>query len=298
VSITQPRGVPHFRSLRSCTQTERHRAVAHAALASEVAHVLERKVRFPPVTIRPAALSDNPTRDEIEAAATTTRQCFDLAAGPVPNVVRLLELGGAIVTRHSLDTGRVDAFACDFTTRPVVVLGTDKDDRARSRFDAAHELGHLVLHQEATPGASELERQADIFAAAFLMPASDIASDFPTRVSWARLLGLKHVWGISLAALLFRGRTLGLLSETAYRRSMVTMSQRGWRTNEPGQLGAAETPTALRRALELLEPTGYGVDSLANDINLSIDTVELIIGVDERPTLHVPTAVELTEARR
>src|SRR5581483_255614 len=86
------RGAAHFRSVRSCTQVERHRAIAHAALASEVAHVLERRVRFPPMGIPCLTVSEEPTRDEIEEAATATRSIFGLAEGPAPNVVRLLEL--------------------------------------------------------------------------------------------------------------------------------------------------------------------------------------------------------------
>lgn len=58
--------------------------------------------------------------------------------------------------------------------RAVVVLGTDKNDRARSRFDGAHELGHFVVHGDQIWGVKEVEHQAHAFAAAFLMPADDI----------------------------------------------------------------------------------------------------------------------------
>ena len=51
----------------------------------------------------------------------------------------------------------------------------------RYRFSLAHEPGHLVLHQ--SPGDSSVqERQADEFAAEFLMPARDIRSAFTPRV--------------------------------------------------------------------------------------------------------------------
>jgi Zn-dependent peptidase ImmA (M78 family) len=44
-----------------------------------------------------------------------------------------------------------------FADHSVVVLGTDKDDRARSRFDGAHELGYLVVHGEQIQGVKEVE---------------------------------------------------------------------------------------------------------------------------------------------
>jgi Zn-dependent peptidase ImmA (M78 family) len=119
------------------------------------------------------------------------------------------------------------------------------------------------------------------------MPAQDFTPHFPPRISWSRLLELKRVWGVSLAALLFRARTLGIVSDTAYRRSIMTMSQRGWRQQEPGDLGRAESPTALSRALELLTPSGYDEVVLANEVNLPLEMVRLIVGNDVRPKVVV-----------
>ncbi|MEU9617577.1 ImmA/IrrE family metallo-endopeptidase [Streptomyces sp. NPDC048155] len=49
--------------------------------------------------------------------------------------------------------------------RPLVVLTANRaDDIYRHRFTAAHELGHLVLHGDAT-GDSRREKEADAFAA-------------------------------------------------------------------------------------------------------------------------------------
>jgi Zn-dependent peptidase ImmA (M78 family) len=77
---------------------------------------------------------------------------------------------------------------------PRVTLGTDKNDRARSRFDAAHELGHLVMHGDQIWGLPEIEKQAHAFAAAFLMPAEDIREELPATVDWPKLFNLKRRW--------------------------------------------------------------------------------------------------------
>ncbi|MET7978293.1 ImmA/IrrE family metallo-endopeptidase [Streptomyces mirabilis] len=84
--------------------------------------------------------------------------------------------------RLPLDNAVVEAFSLSFTDHPVVVLGADKNDRARSRFDGAHELTHLVLHGEQICGVKEVETQAHQFAAAFLMPADDIYDQLPNTV--------------------------------------------------------------------------------------------------------------------
>ena len=78
--------------------------------------------------------------------------------GPVPNVAETLEKHGILVIRLPLDTADVDAFSLPFHDRPVVVLGTDKNDRARSRFDGAHEHPTCLERLLATPaGRQSLE---------------------------------------------------------------------------------------------------------------------------------------------
>ena len=128
----------------------------------------------------------------------------------------------------SLGSSDVDAFSLPFADHPVVVLGTDKDDRARSRFDGAHELGHLVVHGEQIWGVKEVETQAHQFAAEFLLPAEQIYDQLPTTVDWPTLFELKRHWQVSLAALLMRARTLGRMTEGTYLSAIKTASSRGW----------------------------------------------------------------------
>jgi hypothetical protein len=127
------------------------------------------------------------------------RPCADSAPrifhGPVPDVAGVLEKHGILVIRLPLDTADVDAFSLPFHDRPVIVLGTDKNDRARSRFDGAHELGHLVVHGDQIWGVKEVERQAHTFAAAFLMPAEDIRDELPDRADWPILFQLTRKLG-------------------------------------------------------------------------------------------------------
>jgi Zn-dependent peptidase ImmA (M78 family) len=129
-------------------------------------------------------------------------------------------------------------------------LASDKSDRARSRFDAAHELGHLVLHGSEIWGTPDVEKQAHLFASAFLMPRDAIWSELPDTVDWTKLFQLKRQWQVSLAALLMRARTIGRLSESAYLSAMKTVSARGWRRVEPIPLGEPEEPQLLRAVLE------------------------------------------------
>lgn len=258
-----------FRSLRSTPQLERDRASAHAWLLSRLAAAVERRVKLPPCDVRlDLELSAEASREEIEEAASVARSTWGVPSGPLANVVRLLEARGAIVSLFREGDPRLYAFSQWYGGRPMVVLCADKEDRALSRYDAAHELAHLVLHAEPEAGNQRFEHQAQEFAAAFLMPAEEIRSELPERVDWSRLGELKRTWGVSLQALLFRARTLGTLSERSYRRALSYVSSKGWRQNEPGKLGPTERPTLLPRAVDLLTNRGITREVLAREASL------------------------------
>lgn len=91
-------------------------------------------------------------------------------------------------------------------------------------MDAAHELGHLVLHRHLPLKAlnsaadfKEIERQAFYFAGAFLMPAESFATEVWTP-SLNTLVALKNRWKTSVGAMLMRCSSLGMVSEEAERR--------------------------------------------------------------------------------
>ena len=164
-----------------------------------------------------------------------------LERGPVPNVVGFLEAHGVVCARLDFQEARVDAFSVNFRDHPVAVLSTDKNKWDRSRFDAAHELAHLAMHDDAA-GVAEAEKQAHEFAAAFLMPASDIRSELPAVADWRRLKALKAEWGVSIAAVLRRAKTLEVMSEAAYVSATKVMSSRltdaAWLSHRQGIIGA------------------------------------------------------------
>jgi Zn-dependent peptidase ImmA (M78 family)/DNA-binding XRE family transcriptional regulator len=264
-------GRAFFRSLRSTRQLDRDRAEARAFLASEVVDGLRRHVKLPVLNI-PESLhvGEDATQEAIERRAEQLREYWGMAPGPVPNMVRLLEANGVIVTRCSIECAGVDAFSRWFRPGPLVVLNSDREHVDRLRFDAAHELGHLVLHAEVEPGNAILEKQAHMFAAAFLMPRAIICEQLPMRFDMAAFGRLKQMWGVSVAALLRRARDLGRLSDATYRRAVITMSQMGEHTNERSFPihGGAERSILLSKAVEILQAKGYTLADLARDTRL------------------------------
>lgn len=260
-----------FRSLRRTTQRDRERATAHASLIAELVRSVEARVVLPAFEpIDDLVLDVNDPVALAEAAADRVRAEWDIPAGPIENVVRLIERHGIVVCRVPLLTKDVDAFSWAAGPRPIVMLGSDKDVYERSRLDAAHELGHMLMHaNDPEPAQPAMERQAQRFAGALLLPADALRDEWPgPPLDWGHLLRLKSRWGISMGAILFRARELELLSATAYTNAMKYLSRKGWRVREPGTKHAPEEPALLAEALSLLERSGTSLEDLANEAHL------------------------------
>ncbi|MFA1546802.1 XRE family transcriptional regulator [Actinomadura chokoriensis] len=268
----------HFRSLRSTSQIERDQALAYGRIATDVVAALEDLVDFPEVDLPeyPVSPDEIAGPGPVEAARLARKALLD-QVGPVPHVVRLLETHGVIVLVLPQAAERVDAFSVGVHPRPMVFFNPAKGDYWRNRFDAAHELGHLVMHADAEPGEKVVEDQAHRFAAEFLMPEQDIASELPGTADWDRLGELKATWGVSMAALLYRARTLGIMKETAYRNAMSAMSSRGWRRHEPGAPRPLEQPTMLTRAIEIVGQAGTGRDRVAELARVPRTDLDLLV---------------------
>lgn len=287
--------VTYFRDLARTPAKQRRRAAAMALLLSDLLAALELHVRLPDVRVPRFALSRNASRSEIEDVAQAVRGEWDLGDGPIPHVVREIERHGVPVARLALGTNLVDAFSVRFSRRPLILLTYDKRNYVRSRFDAAHELGHLVMHAGADTGSRSLERQAHDFAASLLLPAHVALAELPRQIDglgWRRLAELKRFWGLSMAALLFRSRSLEILNPEAYRTAMKYMSAKGWRIAEPGdrELGLPESPAMVERAIRTVEVQGSeSIEMLIRSAHLPLaDTQRLICAaVDSRPAFDL-----------
>lgn len=253
-------GECHFRSLRASTQTLKKTIMAQVEmLDSHFVTYLEQEVGFPEVNITAAKDHEFDSPRNIELLAEKTRKCLGLGMGPISNVVRLLESIGCIVINLADADERIDAFSI-YSGRPLIVRNTSKQSPGRMRFDFLHELGHLVMHDGIETGCRITEQQANNFASAFLMPRSSFIHEFPrvrgAYFNWDALVEMKIRWGISLKALLFRARTLGLISSDKAKSGYVYLARNGFTKIERGdELMVAETPSMLQRAIDMLDCT-------------------------------------------
>jgi Zn-dependent peptidase ImmA (M78 family) len=209
--------------------------------------------------------------DTASDAAITLRREWKLAPGAVPHLVSLIEEAGGLVLVRDLGSRELDAVTQWIDGDPPLFLINAHAPADRFRFSLAHELGHVIMH--GTPGATAVqERQADEFASEFLLPAGAIRAELKLdHLDLSRLLDLKLRWGVSMAAMLRRASTLGVISDWQYRNVMVEMSALGYRTQEPGDLIRESARLIPALVTGLLDDRGYRLDQLADASGLLPD---------------------------
>lgn len=271
----------NFRRRKTTPQYLRNQILAHGTLFGAVVEYLDERLSLPAPTIPHFPLGATARREEIERAAEKARLNWDLGLdAPITNMTRVLERAGVIVTRFAGISEKVDAFS-RAGVRDIVVLNPAKESSSRSRYDLAHECGHLVMHRGMEAGTPEREEQANQFAAAFLLPRAGFAREYGhrPRIHWNHLRDLKKRWGVSLAAIVRRAYDLGLIDAREYRRAYKYIHAKGWHKGEPDeppQENHEVVPLAFQALERLSKKTAWTV---AQELSLQPSILEKLTGI-------------------
>jgi Zn-dependent peptidase ImmA (M78 family)/DNA-binding XRE family transcriptional regulator len=214
---------------------------------------------------------------DAEDAARSVRDDWGLGNDPIPKLAELLEERGIKVLSLELDD--IDGLAAkvrrrDRSSARVIVIKQSSWSE-RKRFNLAHELGHMVLAPD--PGVDE-EKAAHRFAGAFLMPADVLRSEVGAHrssISIGEFAALKERFGVSIQALAYRCKDLGIINQTAFARLFRVFAERGWRAfpfAEPGTIHpAAEEPRRFERlCYRALAENVIGEARAAELLNISV----------------------------
>jgi Zn-dependent peptidase ImmA (M78 family)/transcriptional regulator with XRE-family HTH domain len=261
-----------FRALRKMTAGQANAAIAAGHLALDLNDWIERKFRLPTLDIPALGPGIDP-----ETAAEIVRVEWGLGEGPIPNTIHLLEAHGVRVFSLAEECREVDAFSFWRRNTPFVFLNTQKSGE-HSRMDAAHELGHLVLHRhhEVIRGNREAEREAQAFAGAFLMPRHSLMASAPRAATLEQLIPIKRHWRVSLAAFVYRLHSIDLISKWQYHGYFVDMSKRGYRTEEPTPI-SRETSQVLNKVFRSLREKGAGKSEIAAQLHLLREDLDALV---------------------
>lgn len=262
-----------FRSMSKMTAGERDSAIGAGEIALMLNHWIEARFDLPRADLPDLSQEASP-----EAAADTLRRMWGLGELPIKNMIHLLEAKGVRVFSLAIDTVQLDAFSMWHAATPFVFLNTQKSCE-HSRFDAAHELGHLVLHRHAGSKGQEAEREANAFASAFLMPRASVLSNAPHMATVDQLIRTKPFWTVSVAALAHRLHDVDLVSDWHYRSLCIEIAKRGYRKAEPNE-APRETSQVLAKVFAAMREEGTSKVAIAAALAIHVEEIdELVFGL-------------------
>lgn len=288
-TVAKPERAIFYRSMSAATKRARTRAEWRLRWLEVLTEHVSASVEFPNINLPDIDLPSDPLQfadQDIERVAEQTRRFWEMSDGPIGNMVYLLENQGVIVARDKLGDVTLDSLSV-LSDRPYVMIGTEKGTAVRWRYDAAHELGHLLLHSKVnakslrTPQEFKvIEKQAHRFAGAFLLPMSAFAADF-FSASLDNLRAIKPHWRVSIAMMIMRARDGGLITEEHQRRMFINYYRRKWQGTEPlDDTLEPEAPGLLRKAVELILTHGSQSGAeLVESIALSPIDIESLCGL-------------------
>jgi len=277
-----------FRSQKAMTAAVRDAALSAGSIGFEISDWIEARFDLPDVQVPDLSLYDP------ETAAVLLRQDWGLGERPISNVVHLLEAKGVRVFSLAENSKRVNAFSLWRSEKPYVFLNTMKTSE-NSRFDAAHELGHLVLHQDGLTKGREAEDDANRFASALLLPKSAVLAKITRVHSIEQLIRAKEEWKVSLSALILRLHRLGRLTDWRYRDFCIQTRSRYGNT-EPNGIERERSVVWEKVMLQLWSERVTQLD-IARELSLTESEVSaLIFGVlgsegQQRPVRHQPLSL-------
>lgn len=279
-----------FRCQSSMTAATRDAVIASGALGFAVSDWVEARFDLPRNKVPNLQFAPNP-----ETASRMLREEWLLGEIPVANMIHLLESNGVRVFSLAEATTTINAYAHWHNERPFVFLNSYKSAEC-GRFDAAHELAHLVLHRDGKNTGREAEDQAHAFASSFLMPKADVLSVF-------RRKGVQHIgdiidhktrWKVSVGALAHRLHKLGIISDWQYRQLCIEIARKGYRTKEPRGI-PRERSVVWDKVIKMLWSEQTTHSDIANELNIPVSEVaELLFGVFDAPTERLPVFAPLS----
>lgn len=291
-------GNTFFRASSKLTKKIKDIQVQKSIYGYEIYDYLSEMVQFPELNLPEYQYDLKWDKENIENLATTLRNHWELDDKPISNMVNLLERNGIIV--FSVDTDSravVDAFYQHRSDRPFIFLGNDKPSAFRRQLDAAHELGHALMHGHVDEWDSlskdeqrTIEAQAFYFAACFLLPKGKFSQTVISH-SLAHFIDLKKYWRVSAAAMIHRAHEIGLMDESRYTSIQKQISMKKMRTSEPlDDMYAVPQPIVMNKAIQtILKYKRKSPEEILFDLSLPQDQIEQLCNLEPGQLNRVET---------
>ena len=281
LSIRERFGTPYWRSLARMNRADRLRIARRLEWSADIVAYIEKFIELPRINLPSIQIpKDFSDFEAVEVAAETVRSAWGLGSIPISHVAPTLESNGIVLIKEAVRCPDMDAVSRWQAGKPYILLSEDKNSLPRENFDLAHELAHLLCHahiEVTSDNLATIERQANYFAGAFLLPRKSFPQEvLSTSINY--FLELKSRWRVSVQAMVYRCKDLGLLNknQVAYLwRQLGKM-----RTSEPlDDAFEPERPTLLSAALNMLIENGVQTRAqILDTLKLNHSDIEQLCG--------------------
>ncbi len=279
-------GTIFWRGLKRMEQHHRKRISRRIQWAADIATLADEFIElpvadFPHWEFDPETADDN----EIEEAAEFLREYWGLGIGPITNLADLLESKGIIIIRENVECPDMDGVSCWIDGRPYILLSGEIKSGPRDLFNLAHELGHLFLHalvEVNDKNLAVIEKQANRFASAFLMPMEAFAKEvFGTSIEFFKTLKMR--WGVAIAAMAYRCKDLSIITDNQLSYIFRQLNALKIRKVEPlDDAFDVAHPKVLSQAIKMLVEHGVCKrPEIESRLGLNLRDVERLCGVEE-----------------
>ena len=262
----------HYRKKAGLSKREKEQIERSNKLIGYIIDQMADSIDFPQFALNVLDIEGGYTP---ESAAHYTRKHMGFREGAVKEICAALERFGIIVVEQIYNTDCFDGVSF-FTDKgfPVIIINREYSND-RKRFTLAHELGHIVMHLPegiAIPDYRNVEKEANLFAAEFLMPEAEIKNAL-YGLKMSQLMPLKQYWLTSMAAIVRRANDLKCIDEKRYKLLNTELSRRGYKKKEPGNV-FIDDPANFESAYSLfVSELGYSDMELAKAFDLPLDVV-------------------------
>jgi Zn-dependent peptidase ImmA (M78 family)/transcriptional regulator with XRE-family HTH domain len=275
---------PFWRSLKRMDETQRRRIGRRLHWAYDVSEYVGRFIHLPDVRLPHLEFDPEIGNDEeIEKAATAVRELWGLGTGPIHNLAAIFEDNGILLVREQVRCDDMDAVSCWQRGRPFILFSAEVTSGPRSKYNLAHELGHIVLHasvEVTSRNLDKIEKQANRFAGALLLPRESFTREvLGTSIGYFKYL--KERWGVSIAAMIYRCKDLDALSKNQQAYLMRQMNYLKIKEVEPldDQFPAGD-PSILAESIKMLINNGVQTKvQVEQAIPVNLADIESICGV-------------------
>ncbi len=279
-------GFPHFHYRKRAKLKAKPLARIRAAINIRRMHIAKLLRSYEDDVLKPIPQFDlDETGLTPEKLADRMREYWMLPRGPVDNVVETIEQAGGIIVLVRFGTDLLDGISFRSEGLPPIFVMNNQVPGDRFRFSLAHELGHMIMH--GIPDDDEkMENEAHRFAAAFLMPPSEI-KPYLAGEKISAFGRVKAYWKVSIKALIRRSFDLKLITPSQYKFYSIQYNKSFGR-GEPVPL-EVERPSRLRQIIDYhTDALGYSAADLARLLACTVEDVErAYIGEQSGPRLVV-----------